>query len=144
MTVGDNKAIVERYFRELDAGNAAAASSLFTTDCRIYRPEEAAPLIGNGEIHRIVSRTHRLYASFETDIHYILGEGDKVAVRLSHRAVGRGKWETRIGTFDCTGKRTGWDAIVLFVLRDGKITDEYVMRDELGMLLSVGALRRVP
>jgi len=65
-------------------------------------------------------------------------------VFLHCNAVYRGEWCTRIGTFECTGKPTTWDAIAIFVLTDGKIVEERVMCDELGMLLNVGALELAP
>jgi ketosteroid isomerase-like protein len=144
MTAIDNKAIVKLYFEELDAGNAEAARDLFSEDCRIYRPEQMAPLIGADAIHNIVLGTRKLYTEFRTKVHDMIQEGDRVAIRLTHRAVCRGHWNTRIGSFDCSGKPITWDAIVIFVLANGRITEEYVMRDELSMLLNVGAIKRAP
>ena len=62
-------------------------------------------------------------------------------MRVRHAAVYRGAWRTRVGEFELAGKPTAWEAMALFRLRDGKITEERVFRDELGMLLDVGALQ---
>jgi predicted ester cyclase len=140
----DNKAVVKRYIEALDAGNAELVEALFSKDCRIYRPEQPEPLVGVELVHLIVLGAHRLYSEFKTTIHDMIQEEERVAIRLTHNAVYRNKWTTRIGTFDCAGKPTKWDAMAIFVLRGGKIIEEYVMRDELGMLLSVGALKRTP
>jgi hypothetical protein len=37
-----------------------------------------------------------------------------------------------------------WTAIVQFRLKDGKIAEEWVMRDELGMLLQMGKVTVAP
>jgi ketosteroid isomerase-like protein len=142
MAKEDNKAVVRRYFEVLDAGNTGAVDALFSKDCRIYRPEQPEPLVGTDLVRLIVLGAHQLYSEFKTTIHDMIQEGECVAVRLTHNAVYRDKWTTRIGTFDCVGKPTKWDAMAMFVLRGGKIIEEHVMRDELGMLLSVGALQR--
>jgi ketosteroid isomerase-like protein len=142
MAKEDNKAIVRRYFEALDAGNVELVEVLFSKDCRIYRPEQPEPLVGIELVRLIVLGAHQLYSELKTTIHDMIQEGERIAVRITHNAVYRNKWTTRIGTFDCVGKPTKWDAMAIFVLRDGKIIEEHVMRDELGMLLSMGVLQR--
>jgi predicted ester cyclase len=38
-------------------------------------------------------------------------------------------------------KTISWDAIVIFQIKDGKIVEEWVNRDELGALLTAGILK---
>ena len=63
-----------------------------------------------------------------------------MACRLSHRAVNRGEWTSRLGTHAVAGKTVTWPAIAVFRLREGKIAEEWVSRDELGMLIELGVL----
>jgi hypothetical protein len=46
-----------------------------------------------------------------------------------------------IGTHDINGKVITWHASVIFRMKDGKIAEEWVNRDELGVLLSAGILK---
>jgi ketosteroid isomerase-like protein len=131
-----------RYFEALDAGDADAIPALFSDDCRIYRPELPKPLVGCEAMKVVVVMAHRIFESFETTILGSFEEGDAVTVHVRHDAVYKGEWRTRIGTFDVAGKPTRWEAMALFRLADGKIVEERVFRDELGMLLEVGALDR--
>jgi hypothetical protein len=39
------------------------------------------------------------------------------------------------------GKAVTWDAMVIFRLQNGKIAEQWVSRDELGMLLGFGVLK---
>jgi predicted ester cyclase len=39
-----------------------------------------------------------------------------------------------------SGKTVSWPAIAIFRIRDGKIAEEWVNRDELGMLIELGVL----
>jgi predicted ester cyclase len=39
------------------------------------------------------------------------------------------------------GKSISWDAIVIFRMKNGKMAEEWVSRDELGRLLSAGVLK---
>ena len=133
--------IVARYFQALEDGDPSVIPEVFAADCRVFRPELAEPLIGVEAIKAVVVRAHRLFDEFKAAILDSLEDGDRVAVRIRHEAVYRGEWRTRIGTFDLAGKPTRWEAMALFRLRDGKIVEERVFRDELGMLLDVGALQ---
>jgi ketosteroid isomerase-like protein len=134
--------VVARYFEALENGDPSVIPELFAADCRVYRPELAEPLIGVDAIKAVVTRAHRNFDEFKATVLDSIEAGDTVAVRIRHEAVYRGEWRTRIGTFDVTGRPTSWEAMALFRLRDGKITEERVFRDELGMLLDVGALQR--
>lgn len=133
--------VVARYFEALEKGEPSVIPDLFASDCRIYRPELAEPLVGVDAIKAVVTRAHRLFDRFEATILDSIEQGDQVAVRIRHTAVYRGEWRTRIGTFDLAGRPTSWEAMALFTLRDGKIAEERVFRDELGMLLDVEALK---
>ena len=132
--------VVARYFEALEKGDPSVIPELFATDCRIFRPELSEPLVGSEAVKAVVTRAHRFFDRFKATILDSVEEGDRVAVRVRHEAVYRVEWRTRIGTFDVAGKPTSWEAMALFRLRDGKIAEERVFRDELGMLLDVGAL----
>lgn len=134
------KAVVARYFEALDAGDPAAIPDLFSGDCCIYRPELPEPLVGSKAVQLVVTMAHQIYQSFHTTVLDLLEDGDAVVMRHRHDAVYRGDWRTRIGTFAVAGQATSWEAMALFRLRDGKIVEERVFRDELGMLLDIGAL----
>ena len=141
MVKEDNKAVVRRYMEALDAGNTELLEVLLSDDCRMHRPEQPEPLIGIEAARRIVSGAHQIFSEFSTTIHDMLQEEERVAIRITHNAICRNKCPCRIGMFDCAGKPIKWDAMSILVLRGGKIIEEHVIRDELGMLISIGALQ---
>jgi hypothetical protein len=49
---------------------------------------------------------------------------------------------SRIGDYDVKSTPVTWDAIEIFRMQDRKIADEWVNRDELGILLSAGVRKR--
>ena len=135
------RSVVARYFEALEIGDANVIPELFSADCRVFRPELSEPLVGVEAVRAVVTRAHQFFDRFKATVLDALEDHDMVAVRVRHEAVYRREWRTRIGTFDVAGKRTSWEAMALFRLRDGKIVEERVFRDELGMLLDVGALK---
>ena len=54
--------------------------------------------------------------------------------------MGAGEFRSRIGIYSIKGKAVAWDAIAIFRMQNGRIAEQWVSRDELGILLSVGAL----
>ena len=141
MAVASHKAIVRRYFAEaLDKRRLGILDEIVAGDCIIHRPEVSEPIRGLDAFRQALERILDVYSEFTTTIHDLIAEEDRVACRLSHRAVNRGEWTSRIGTHAVAGKSVTWPAIAIFRFRDEKIVEEWVSRDELGMLIELGVL----
>jgi predicted ester cyclase len=134
------KELVRRYFHEvLDEGRLELIEDLFHRQCVMHRP--GGTVVGIDSVRGVAERTKETFSRFETEIHDIFGSGDRVAVRLSHRGVGGGMWRSRFGNYDVSGKAVTWNAIAIFRFEDHKIIEEWVTRDELGMILQFGLLK---
>jgi len=141
MSVASHKAIVCRYFEEVvDKSNLDILDEIVTTDCIIHRPEASEPIRGLEAFKQALQKILQVYSEFTTSIHDLIAEEDRVACRLSHRAVNRSEWTSRIGRHAVSGKTVSWPAIAIFRIRDGKIAEEWVNRDELGMLIELGVV----
>lgn len=141
MSTESNKKIVRRYFEDvLDQRNLDVLDEIVATDCIIHRPEASEPIRGREAFKRALERILQVYSEFTTTVHDLIAEEDRVACRLSHQAVNRGEWTSRLGRHDVAGKPVDWPAIAIFRFRDGKIAEEWVSRDELGMLIELGVL----
>jgi predicted ester cyclase len=128
------------YFHDvLDGGKVDLFEGMFQPDYVIHFA--SGDVKGAAGLHTMVERRVASFSSFATEVHDIFESGDKVVVRLTHRGVGAGSVRSRIGTHDVSGKSVTWDAIVIFRMKNGKIAEEWVNRDELGMLLSAGVLK---
>ena len=95
---------------------------------------------GFAAFKQFFDRIPQVYSELTTTIHDLLAEEDRVACRLSHRAVHRGEWSSRLGRHAVGGKTVRWSAMAMFRFREGKIAEEWVNRDELGMLLDLGVV----
>ena len=80
------------------------------------------------------------YTAFRSDLSGLMAEGDMVSVRITHSTKVRPHtFRSRAGEVRVNEEQElNWNAIVQFRLRDGKIVEEWVMRDELGMLVQMG------
>ena len=134
-----NKALVERYFHEvLDRQDFELMAELMAPDIVLHRPAydvhglEAAVLRW-----RAISKD---FSVFTSELSGMIAEGDLVSVRVYHRT------RMRPHTFRSRGAavtlaqehEVNWGAIVQFRFRDGKMVEEWVMRDELGILTQMG------
>ena len=137
----ENKATVRRYFAEaLDKRNVDILDEFFTADCVIHRPETPAPLVGLDNFKRALRTLLDTYSEFKTTVHDLFASDDRIVSRHTHRAINRIAWTSRIGQHAVEGKTVSWSAIAIFRFRDGKIAEEWVCRDELGMLITLGVL----
>jgi predicted SnoaL-like aldol condensation-catalyzing enzyme len=134
-----NKALVERYFREvLERQDFELMAELMAPDVVLHRPAydvhglEAAVLRW-----RAISKD---FSAFSSELSGMIAEGDLVTVRVYHRT------RMRPHTFRSRGvavtltqeHEVNWEAFVQLRFRDGKIVEEWVMRDELGILTQMG------
>ena len=141
MSIEANKAIVRRYFAEVvDNSKLDILGEIVSRDCIIHRPEASEPIRGLEAFRQALEKILRVYSEFTTTVHDLIAEEDRVACRLSHQAVNQSDWTSRLGTHAVAGKTVTWPAIAIFRISDGKIAEEWVSRDELGMLIELGVL----
>lgn len=132
--------MVRRYFTEvLDGGKAQLLEELCTPGFVQHFP--GRDIAGREKCIAGLSRMPSTYESFATTIHAIFGEGDRIAAHITHDVVVRESMVTRIGVHEARGKAITWDAIAIFRFEGERMAEEWIARDDLGMLLQVGVVR---
>ena len=134
-----NKTVVESYFHEiLDRKRIELMPELLTRDVVLHRP--GFDVTGLDAAIQRLRAVLQDYTAFSTELTGLIAEGDMVSARLVHRTrVRPHTFRSRAGDLKITGEQElTWSALVQFRLTDGKISEEWVMRDELGMLLQLG------
>ena len=134
-----NKAVIERYFREvLDQKKIDLMPELIAPDAVLHRP--GFDVTGLNAAMQRLRGVLQDYTSFSTELSGLMAEGDMVSVRVHHRTrVRPHAFRSRAGDVTIAAEQAlDWTAIAQFRLKDGKIAEEWVMRDELGMLVQIG------
>lgn len=134
-----NKAVVQRYFGEvLDQKKIELMPELIARDVVLHRP--GYDVKGLDAAMQRLRSVLQDYTAFTSELSGLIAEGDMVSVRIFHRVTARPHtFRSRAGEVELAGEQElDWSAIVQFRLKDGKIAEEWVMRDELGMLLQIG------
>ena len=132
--------VVRSYFHKvLDQGNVELIEDLFHPQCVMHRP--GGTVVGLDAVRAVVEHRKETFSQFGTEIHDIFGSGDRSVARLTHRGVGGGIWRSRLGSYDISGKTVTWNAIAIFRFEEDRIIEEWVTRDELGVILQLGLLQ---
>jgi predicted ester cyclase len=131
--------LVRAYFHEvLDQGDLELIPELFHPECVMHRP--GGTVSGIRSVRDVAERRRETFSEFETEIQDVFGTADRLVVRLKHRGTGRGLWRSRLGSHDVSGKVVSWNAIAIFRFENNRIIEEWVVRDELGMMLQLGLI----
>ena len=136
-----NKTVVQRYFSEvLDQKKIELMPELMARDVVLHRP--GFDVTGLDAAMQRLRAVLQDYAAFSSELSGLIAEGDMVSVRVFHRVRARPHvFRCRAGDVPIASERDlNWAAIVQFRLKDGKIAEEWVMRDELGMLGQMGKI----
>ena len=129
-----NKAIVRRLVEEMDKGNLDIFDELLSSDYVYHFPGSPEPL--DGQAHKESART--FYEAFP-DLHHSIedqiSEGDRVVTRMTNRGTHRGEF---MGV-QPTGRETVFEVIDIVRIASGKIVEEWIQADLLGLLQQLGA-----
>src|SRR5688572_10029384 len=135
MPAEENKALVRRWFDELDRRNFAIIDDLLPVDYVDHNPP--LPDLPPGR-EGVRQSSMRLYAAFPDAVHILedqLAEGDKVMTRLTTRATFTGE----ILGFRPTGKVVEVRGMSVHRVVDGRLVEHWAHMDMAGFLEQIGA-----
>lgn len=136
MSTQERKALVNRYAEEVwSRGRLEATDEYIASDYVRHDPGIPFEVRGREGIKQLVL----MYRAAFPDIHFTaadtIAEGDRVVVRWDVRGTHRGE----LMDIAPTGHEVSLTAIEIFRLADGKIAEQWVLVDTLGMLQQLGA-----
>lgn len=135
MSVEANKRAARRFVEEaLDGGDYRVVQEIFLPTAIRHFPAMDVTIDPNPPPPIPPGR------SMKTDIHHLFGEGDYVTIHLTHHVTfpPGARFTTRAGTVDVDGKRVQWNAMVVLRFEGDRIAEEWVVRDELQVLMQLG------
>ena len=137
MSPEDNKTIVARYAEDVwNNGNLTAVDEYIAADYVRHDPGIPMQIRGPEGIKQLAA----MYRAAFPDIHFtadlMIAEGDKVAGRWMVRATHQGE----LMGIPATGKPVSITAIEIYRFVKGKIAEQWVVVDNLGMLQQLGVV----
>jgi predicted ester cyclase len=137
MSAEENKALVRRFYEEIDKGNIDAMDELVAEDYLDHSPPPF-PVPSGLEGVKAAFKIFWDATPGRHEIEDQVAEGDKVVTRL--RAVGR--HEGDLPGIPRTGNEMEMTATVIHRIADGKLVEKWSDKDELGMLQQLEVLPR--
>jgi predicted ester cyclase len=137
MSPDENKALVRRFYEEIDAGNLAAMDDLVAEDYINHHPP---PFPGLSEGRAGLKEAFQIFwdaTPGRHEIHDQIAEGDRVVTRLT--AHGRHEGELP-GPIPPTGSEIHMPAIAIHRIAGGKLAEHWSGTDELGLLVQLGVV----
>jgi predicted ester cyclase len=135
MSPEENKALVRRWFEELDKRNFAIIDELIPEDYVDHNPP--LPDLPPGR-EGVRQSSLRLYAAFPDAVHILedqMAEGDKVMTRLTTRATFLGE----ILGYKPTGNAVEVSGIAVHRVANGRLVEHWAHLDMVGFMEQIGA-----
>jgi steroid delta-isomerase-like uncharacterized protein len=130
-----NKALIRRFYEEIDKGNLAAMDELVAEDYINHNP----PAFPVAPAREGLKQAFQIFWEATPGRHEIedqIAEGDKVVTRLAVY----GAHEGDLPGIPRTGNKLETTAIAIHRIADGKIVEHWSDRDDLGLLQQLGAV----
>jgi predicted ester cyclase len=132
-----NKALVRRFYTEIDKGNIAIVDELVDEHYVDHNPPPF-PLPSGREG---VKEAFRIFQRATPGVHVIedqIAEGDRVVTRLTSF----GRHEGDLPGAPCTGNEMKMTSITIHRIENGKLVEKWSEKDVIALLTSIGVLTR--
>jgi len=131
----ENKALIRRWGELWNAGDAAAIAELVAPDYVRHDPNGPEVRGPNAE-RQLVELYRAAFPDLRFTIEHLVAEGDLVVAHLTVRGTHRGE----LLGIPPTGTPITLAAMELYRIRDGKVAEQWVALDALGLLQQLGAV----
>ena len=136
MSTEGNKALVRRFYEEIDKGNLKAMDELVAED---YVDHSPPPFPGLAPGREGLKQAFELFWEATPGYHKIedqIAEGDKVVTRMT----AYGAQEGDLPGIPRTGNKLEMTATVIHRIEDGKLAEKWSDKDVLGFLQQLGVI----
>jgi steroid delta-isomerase-like uncharacterized protein len=136
-SVAANIRVVETFLRDvLDEHHGDHAARYFTSDAQ-FHAGTVGDFTGRATVAGVLASVVAAIPDLHANVQDIRGSGDEVVVRL----VAAGTQEGPLLGIPATGRHVQWDAIDLYQLKDGKISQEWASEDLTAILNDTGTYK---
>jgi len=140
MDAEKNKALVRRFYEEIDKGNLEAMDELVAED---YIDHNPPPFPGLGSGRAALKKAFETFWKATPGYHQIedqIAEGDKVVTRLSCY----GKHEGDLPGAPATGNEMKMTSITIHRIANGKLVEKWAEKDVIALLTQIGVMKAPP
>ena len=136
MAASEKKALVRRFYEEAwDQGKLDVIDELFAEDYVRHdlRPTQALP--GPDGMKQITADFRAAFPDLRLDVDIVISEHEFVAARWTATGTHTGRW----GAVEPSGQMVRFSGVNIFRFENGKVSELWNHRDDLGLMQQVGA-----
>ncbi len=138
MPASDNRQLGRRFFEEtLGKGKWDAAPEFVSEQVVMHHPSSPEPVRGLPAVQGFLSQFRNGFSDFNMNVEDVVEGGDKVTVRW--RA--RGTHDNTLFGIPPTGKQMNVAGISVLRIANGKIAEDWVSEDSLGLMQQLGVIK---
>jgi steroid delta-isomerase-like uncharacterized protein len=134
-----NRQVVSHFFEFYNAHNIESIEQLISSTNYSFHFPGMPPMDWNGH-KQFIDGVISAFPDFRHNIIDVVTEGDKVAVRFNITGTHKGEFQG----MPPTGKQVSFEGTEFFTIIDGKIVEEWVIVDMIGLLQQIGAIPTSP
>ncbi len=131
-TEKENIEIVKKFYKYLDEGQTDTLKSYFAPDVKIFY--ESGDPVSFSDMEPFIKMFYTSFPDYKHHIDDIFAAGDKVVARLSYS----GTFSNSFMEMKPTGSKFKYKGIQIFQFFNGKISNFWIVEDELGMMRQLG------
>jgi len=129
----ENEAMARAFYQALDANDFAAFDDIAASDCQIFMAGAPGPM-SLEELKAVIPAYYAAFPDYSHSVQDVIAAGDKVVVR----AVASGTHQAEFDGLPATGRQIEYEQIAIFRFLDGKVTEGWVVEDNLTMMMQLG------
>jgi steroid delta-isomerase-like uncharacterized protein len=132
-----NKAVARRFIGEIISKNEwDRASEVLADDVVMYHPSAPGPIRGLEAVKAMLTGFRAGFPDLALTVDDEIAEGDRVVILWTARGTNTGE----LFGMPATGKAVRVGAVSTFRIADGKIVEDRICEDTLGMLKQMGVI----
>jgi steroid delta-isomerase-like uncharacterized protein len=135
MSTDENKSVIRRWIQALNDHNADAATELLA-DGYVRHDTTLPETVGSQAQRELITAVLASFPDLHFQIDELLGEDTRVAGRYTVRGTHRGDF---LGV-PATGRQVTFEMMETYRLTGGKLAEQWVVMDALGLLRQMGAV----
>ena len=137
MSTEENKALVRRFYAEIDKGNIDVMDELVAEDYLDHNPPPFPGLKSGREGLKQAFKIFWEATPGHHEIEDMIAEGDKVVTRMTSY----GKHEKDLPGAPATGNAMKMTSITIHRIANGKLVEKWAEKDVMGFLIQIGVMR---
>ena len=135
MSTEENKTIIQRCIEAINKQDLAALHTLVAADY-VGHITGLPPIQGSEALKYVFAGYYAAFPDFHFTVEDMVAEGDKVVGRGTFRATHKGE----LMGIPATGKQVAVAGIHIYRVASGKLAEEWIEQDNLGLLQQLGVI----